>query len=187
MLNIKKSIPFFTLIRLLLTLIFFISFIFTGTLHAEPSCKSIKKERQLFLKNYKKKQYLKAYLKLSDFMKQYSNSEKCRNKNIKDQIWAYSDLALAAYKIKEPGKCFEFTNYVNDMIENREDEFQKPAKALIYNYKKCMGLKDGYREASKVSCRALPWRFCGDFKFALVDKIGKDKSFNNKRCKEKNI
>ena len=107
MLKVKSINSFFCLTRLTLSLtavLFISAFFFSGTLHAEPSCKNIKKERRLFLKTYKKKQYIKAYSRLSEFMKDYSNSENCRKKFIKDQVWAYSDLALAAYKIKDPEK-----------------------------------------------------------------------------------
>ncbi len=190
MLKVKNSSSFLYLFKKAISLVV-ISLIclvfFNGILPAKPLvCKNIKKERQQFLKTYKQKQYHEAFSKLSEFMHIYSNAQNCHGKLIKSQIWAYSDLALAALKMNDTQKCFQHTYTVNGLVETLEGANQKPLKSLLYNYSKCMELKGGKKEAAKVNCGAGPENFCGEFKFMLIDKIDANKDFVKNKCKESN-
>lgn len=139
------------------------------------------------MEDYKNKQYLKAYSKLSEFMEIYMNFENCRSNHVDSKIWAYSDLALAAFKMRDVKKCFQYAYDINKSVDTSEEEIRKPLNALLHNYSKCMELEGGKEEARKVDCQAFPWNLCGDFKSLLIGKKVSDTTFVNNKCKDPNF
>ncbi|MCP3926398.1 MAG: hypothetical protein GY714_27870 [Desulfobacterales bacterium] len=168
-----------------LILLIAICFFTTTTVSAEIiHCKNINKQRAVFLKMYKQKKYEKAYTGLRNFMEKAITSKQCRSEIKKIMIWAYSDLALAAYKKNDPKACFECFEDVLELIDDDSDT-GKPLSSLMYNYGKCMDLKKGISEAKKVYCNTRRHLTCMDFRELITEKIKTKKPFNIIKCKHK--
>ncbi len=165
---------------LLIAICFFTTAVSAETIH----CKNIKKQRAVFLKMYKQKKYEKAYTGLGNFMKKAITSKKCRSEIKKLMLWAYSDLALAAYKKNDPKACFECFEDVLELIDDDSDA-GKPLSSLMYNYGKCMDLKKGISEAKKVYCNTRRHLTCMDFRELITEKVKTKKPFKINKCKHK--
>lgn len=160
-----------------LKILLIITLCFSSNIYAQDfPCDKIDRERKVFLQTYQKNKYQQAYLRLSEWVHRYPPSENCWNTHINSQLWAFSDLTRAAIELKNPKLCFENIYKVNDLVAVHGDyrkhplkgKYKVPLKALMGNYEKCLELKNGITEASKLKCIGKPAMFCGNFKVLMM-------------------
>ncbi len=149
----------------------------------KANCKGLVKEREVFKKSYSKARYLEAYQRLDKFLQTYSKNESCKNQNLDQQLWAYSDLALTAYKLKDPEKCFQQFPKINQLQSYGIEGEEKAKSAILHNYKMCLGLKDGLKTALKYDCDTYGNDFCRSFKDEWIEKLESKKAFKRDNCK----
>ena len=181
------------LLRLSITVLF--SLFSAQTLLAQdikcPKITAIDDAREAFLKSYQQKKYSVAYKMLSQSVNSYWNAVKVKtwtdhtgrarvtsslcfvdNKQAKHKLlWAYSDLALAAYKLKDAQLCL--SNYVksSDLGYNIYSKKKtKLIKALNYNYLNCVGLPNVEEEIISNACNKK-YEDCFQLKHLVAFKI----------------